>query len=192
MQTPDPPEIHRHLRSIDAVPNRSAGAGSAQGQPLAARVKGVARYRADPIRAGTTQRHLSFLERGRSAPGRGLVVRLAESLELPLRDRNKLLASAGYLPAYPQTPLGDPSVSAVYEAMCQILVAPDRPDVQVGIERAEGPRAGQSVTVRPRCRPSRPRPPSAGLTHEPIKRGPSPAGPSTSTSAPHITPGQRR
>lgn len=98
MQTPDPPEIHRHLRSIDAVPNRSAGAGSAQGQPLAARVKGVARYRADPIRAGTTQRHLSFLERGRSAPGRGLVVRLAESLELPLGERNKLLVSVATCP----------------------------------------------------------------------------------------------
>jgi transcriptional regulator with XRE-family HTH domain len=59
------------------------------------------------IRAGTTQRHLSFLESGRSAPGRTLVVRLAESLDLPLRERNELLASAGYAPVYPETPLAD-------------------------------------------------------------------------------------
>src|SRR5262249_3698079 len=43
------------------------------------------------LRAGTTQRHLSFVERGRSVPGRGMVVRLAESLRLPLRERNALL-----------------------------------------------------------------------------------------------------
>ncbi len=77
------------------------------------------------LRAGTTQRHLSFLERGRSKPGSGLVIRLAESLELPLRERNALLLSAGYAPIYPQTPIGDPSVRPLYEAMRQILVAHD-------------------------------------------------------------------
>lgn len=76
-------------------------------------------------RAGTTQRHVSFLERGRSSPGRGLVIRLAESLEVPLRERNALLASAGYLPAYPQTPIDDPSLRPLYDAMRQILVAHD-------------------------------------------------------------------
>jgi DNA-binding XRE family transcriptional regulator len=43
------------------------------------------------VRAGTTQRHLSFIESGRSAPGREMVIRLAESLGLPLRERNELL-----------------------------------------------------------------------------------------------------
>jgi transcriptional regulator with XRE-family HTH domain len=43
------------------------------------------------LRAGTTQRHLSFMEQGRSAPGRTMVVRLAETLELSLRERNALL-----------------------------------------------------------------------------------------------------
>jgi transcriptional regulator with XRE-family HTH domain len=56
------------------------------------------------LRAGTTQRHLSFLESGRSDPGRAMVIRLAESLELPLRERNSLLAAAGYAPVYPVTP----------------------------------------------------------------------------------------
>ena len=48
------------------------------------------------IRAGTTQRYLSFLEQGRSRPGRAMVARLAESLGLSLRERNALLVSAGY------------------------------------------------------------------------------------------------
>jgi transcriptional regulator with XRE-family HTH domain len=56
------------------------------------------------LRAGTTQRHVSFLESGRSEPGREMVIRLAESLDLPLRERNGLLLTAGYAPAYSQTP----------------------------------------------------------------------------------------
>ena len=52
------------------------------------------------LRAGTTQRHVSFIEGGRSQPGREMVVRLAESLDVPLRDRNALLLSAGFAPAY--------------------------------------------------------------------------------------------
>src|SRR5215470_18935083 len=56
------------------------------------------------LRAGTTQRHLSFVENGRSVPGREMVVRLAESLDLPLRERNELLLRAGYAPAYPEAP----------------------------------------------------------------------------------------
>jgi transcriptional regulator with XRE-family HTH domain len=71
--------------------------------------------------AGTTQRHVSFLESGRSEPGREMVIRLAESLELPLRERNGLLATAGYLPAYPQTPLGDPALAPVRAALTSIL-----------------------------------------------------------------------
>lgn len=59
------------------------------------------------LRAETTQRHISFMERGRSAPGRAMVVRLAESLDLPLRERNALLHTAGYAPVYPQTSLDD-------------------------------------------------------------------------------------
>ncbi|MFI8456081.1 helix-turn-helix domain-containing protein [Kitasatospora sp. NPDC085464] len=72
-------------------------------------------------RAGTTQRHLSFIESGRSAPGRGMVVRLAESLDLPLRERNELLLAAGYAPAYPETPLDGPALAPVREAIGHIL-----------------------------------------------------------------------
>jgi transcriptional regulator with XRE-family HTH domain len=73
------------------------------------------------LRAGTTQRHVSFLESGRSEPGRAMVTRLAESLDLPLRDRNDLLLTAGYAPAYPQTPLDDPALAPVHTALKHIL-----------------------------------------------------------------------
>ncbi|MEU6106433.1 helix-turn-helix domain-containing protein [Streptomyces flaveolus] len=73
------------------------------------------------LRAGTTQRHLSFIESGRSVPGRTMVVRLAESLELPLRERNELLLAAGYAPAYPQSSLDDPVLAPVRTAIDHIL-----------------------------------------------------------------------
>ena len=75
------------------------------------------------VRAGTTQRHLSFIENGRSAPGRDLVIRLTESLGLPLRDRNELLLLAGYAPAYPQTALDSPGLAPVLAALTHILDA---------------------------------------------------------------------
>ena len=56
------------------------------------------------LRAGTTQRYMSFLEQGRSRPGRAMVVRLAESLGLSLRERNGLLASAGFAPVFRHMP----------------------------------------------------------------------------------------
>ncbi|MDF6020791.1 helix-turn-helix transcriptional regulator [Streptomyces sp. JH34] len=73
------------------------------------------------LRAGTTQRHLSFIESGRSVPGRNMVVRLAESLELPLRERNELLLAAGYAPVYPESSLDDPVLAPVRTAIDHIL-----------------------------------------------------------------------
>jgi transcriptional regulator with XRE-family HTH domain len=73
------------------------------------------------LRAGTTQRHLSFVERGRSRPGRTLVLRLAESLDLSLRERNQLLLSAGFAPRFPESPLDDAALRPVRAALDQIL-----------------------------------------------------------------------
>jgi transcriptional regulator with XRE-family HTH domain len=73
------------------------------------------------VRAGTTQRHLSFIEQGRSSPGRTPVVRLAESLELSLRERNGLLLTAGYAPIFPESPLDDLALRPVRAAIEQIL-----------------------------------------------------------------------
>jgi transcriptional regulator with XRE-family HTH domain len=86
------------------------------------------------LRAGTTQRHVSFLESGRSEPGREMVVRLAESLELPLRERNSLLLAAGYAPAYPQTSLDDPALAPVRDALRHILDA-HRPYPAIVVDR---------------------------------------------------------
>jgi transcriptional regulator with XRE-family HTH domain len=73
------------------------------------------------IRAGTTQRYMSFLEQGRSRPGRAMVVRLAESLGLSLRERNGLLAAAGYAPVFPESSLDAPALRPVRDAIDTIL-----------------------------------------------------------------------
>jgi len=73
------------------------------------------------LSAGTTQRHVSFIESGRSVPGRSMVVRLAEALELPLRERNALLLAGGYAPAYEETRLDDPKLRTVRDALERIL-----------------------------------------------------------------------
>jgi transcriptional regulator with XRE-family HTH domain len=73
------------------------------------------------VRAGTTQRHVSFIEGGRSAPGRSLIIRLAESLEVPIRERNQLLLAAGFAPAYPQRDLDDPQLATIRTALDRIL-----------------------------------------------------------------------
>ena len=72
-------------------------------------------------RAGTTQRHVSFVELDRSRPGRNVVMRLAESLDLTLRERNDLLISAGFAPAFPESPLDDAALRPIREALDRIL-----------------------------------------------------------------------
>ena len=74
------------------------------------------------LRAGTTQRHVSYIEQGRSRPGRAMVVRLAESLELSLRERNALLLAAGFAPVFPESRLDDEALQAVRDALDGILV----------------------------------------------------------------------
>ncbi len=59
------------------------------------------------VNAQSTPRHISFLETGRSRPGESMVLRLAECLDLPIRDRNALLQSAGLPPAFEEHDLND-------------------------------------------------------------------------------------
>ncbi|MEV1007880.1 helix-turn-helix transcriptional regulator [Streptomyces sp. NPDC049881] len=72
-------------------------------------------------RAGTTQRHVSFIESGRSIPGRSMIIRLGESLEVPIRERNALLLAAGFAPVYPQTSLDAPQLEPIRTALERIL-----------------------------------------------------------------------
>jgi transcriptional regulator with XRE-family HTH domain len=71
--------------------------------------------------AEVSPRHLSFVETGRSAPSRGLVLRLAEHLDVPLRERNELLLAAGFAPEFGQTDLDAPGLSMVRLAIRQLL-----------------------------------------------------------------------
>ena len=75
------------------------------------------------LEAGVSARHLSFVETGRSKPGRETLLRLAERLEIPFRERNQLLLSAGHAPAFPERSLEDPALAPVREALDRILVA---------------------------------------------------------------------
>ncbi len=61
------------------------------------------------------------MERGRSLPGRGMVVRVSEALGLPLRERNALLLTAGYAPVYPETRLDDPALTPVLDSLRALL-----------------------------------------------------------------------
>ncbi|MET8543958.1 helix-turn-helix transcriptional regulator [Kitasatospora sp. NPDC004799] len=77
------------------------------------------------LRADSSTRHLSFVENGRSRPSRELVLRLAEQLDVPVRERNTLLLAAGYAPHYPETPLDDPSMAALRGGLERLLAAHD-------------------------------------------------------------------
>ena len=71
--------------------------------------------------SGVSSRHLSFIETGRSRPSRGMVLRLAEELGVPLRERNTLLQAAGYAPEYGETSLDAPEMAMVTEALDTVL-----------------------------------------------------------------------
>jgi len=71
--------------------------------------------------AAISQKHLSFLELGRSQPSREMILRLSETLEIPLRERNILLAAAGFAAVFPERPLSDESLLAARQAVDLIL-----------------------------------------------------------------------
>jgi transcriptional regulator with XRE-family HTH domain len=73
--------------------------------------------------AEVSARHLSFVETGRAAPSRELVLKLAERLGVPLRERNVLLVAAGFAPAFPQRALDDPALRSARAAIELVLKA---------------------------------------------------------------------
>src|ERR1700709_226397 len=73
--------------------------------------------------AEISARHLSFVETGRAAPSRDMVLRLAERLDVPLRERNVLLVAAGFAPAFPQRSLDDPALKSARTAIDLVLRA---------------------------------------------------------------------
>ncbi|WP_441242857.1 helix-turn-helix domain-containing protein [Tardiphaga sp. 768_D3_N2_1] len=84
--------------------------------------------------AEISTRHLSFLETGRAAPSREMVLRLAERLDVPLRERNVLLVAAGFAPAFPQRALDDPALTSARQAIDLVLKAHE-PHPALAIDR---------------------------------------------------------
>jgi transcriptional regulator with XRE-family HTH domain len=84
--------------------------------------------------ADISARHISFLETGRSAPSRGMLLRLAERLEIPLRERNALLLSAGYAPMYAERRLDDPALQQARKAV-ELVIAGHEPYPALAVDR---------------------------------------------------------
>jgi transcriptional regulator with XRE-family HTH domain len=72
-------------------------------------------------RAGISQRHISFLELGRSEPSREMIELIASALNVPLREHNALLVAAGYAPVWRETNLGAPELAEIRRALNYIL-----------------------------------------------------------------------
>ena len=85
--------------------------------------------------SGYSQRHISFLERGRSLPSRRTVVVLAEALDIPLKDRNKLLQAAGFAPMFSSEPIDSDYLGCAVQAFEQVLDS-HRPFPTIVVDRA--------------------------------------------------------
>jgi transcriptional regulator with XRE-family HTH domain len=85
-------------------------------------------------RSGISQRHLSFLELGRAAPSRDMVIRLAAALDVPLRQHNALLVAAGFAPAWRQTDLAAPELDQIRSAL-DYMLAQQEPFPALAVDR---------------------------------------------------------
>jgi transcriptional regulator with XRE-family HTH domain len=75
------------------------------------------------LAAGVSARHVSLVETGRSKPSPDMIQRLADQLQVPLRERNRLLLAAGFAPRYAERPLDDDALSAARDAVRRVLRA---------------------------------------------------------------------
>ncbi len=104
--------------TIGAMVNLSSSVRPSSRPPFGEALKGWRRMRGVSqldlsLEAGTSSRHISFLETGRSNPSRRMVLRLMNALEVPLRDRNPLLVVAGFAPVYGESSLDGAELSQV-------------------------------------------------------------------------------
>jgi len=75
------------------------------------------------LRSAISARHLSFIETGRAQASREMILHLAERLEVPLRDRNRLLLAAGFAPVFGERSLEESEMAPVREALERFLAA---------------------------------------------------------------------
>jgi len=73
------------------------------------------------LEAGVSARHISYVETGKAQPSREMIARLADTLDMPLRERNALLIAAGYAPRYAETDLNTPELTQVRRAIDLIV-----------------------------------------------------------------------
>ncbi|RKE38372.1 Xre family transcriptional regulator [Paraburkholderia sp. BL23I1N1] len=71
--------------------------------------------------AGVSQRHISFIESGRSVPSRQMLMDIAQTLDIPLRERNTLLLAAGYAPMYAESAWNAQEMQSVTHALGRML-----------------------------------------------------------------------
>src|SRR3954451_22338918 len=100
------------------------------------------------LEAGISTRHLSFVETGRSKPGREMLLRVLEQLEVPFREQNQLLLAAGHAPAFPERPLEGADLAPVREALDLILAGHD-PYPAVAVDRYWNLVAANSALIAP-------------------------------------------
>src|SRR4051794_2753869 len=109
------------------VPQARRGSGSlSNGSPLGRLLKDWRGRRGFSqldlaLAARTTQRHLSFIESGRTIPSRDMILRLAATMGLPLRQQNAMLLAAGYAPAWRERDLAAPGLEVVNRALAYML-----------------------------------------------------------------------
>ena len=97
--------------------------------------------------AEISTRHLSFVESGRSQPSRDMILHLAEYLDIPLRERNALLVSAGFFPAFRERALADPALDAA-RATIDLLLKGLEPYPALAVDRHWNLVASNQATLR--------------------------------------------
>jgi transcriptional regulator with XRE-family HTH domain len=85
-------------------------------------------------RAEVSTRHLSFVETGKSAPSREMVLVLASALDVPLRERNQWLLAAGFAPVYRERELAAPEMGELRRAL-ELILARNQPYPTVVVDR---------------------------------------------------------
>src|SRR3954454_19248550 len=85
--------------------------------------------------AGISARHLSFVETGRSHPGREMLLKVLERLQVPFREQNRMLLLAGHAPAFPERSLEDPELQPVRDAL-DVILRGHEPYPAVAVDRA--------------------------------------------------------
>jgi len=99
------------------------------------------------LHCGLSQRHLSFLESGRSRPSRAMVLHLASALDVPLRDQNAMLLAAGFAPVFKQRNLGAPDMQPIDRALEHVLTQQEPYPAIVIDERHTILRANRSLAA---------------------------------------------